>query len=128
MYDFFCDATFILYKTSLCIQINLLMKRYTNKTAFILILFFAFACKDQIKDTYLVNEPIYMSYETLRSSFDVKSAEDIIQPGKIYFKDHLIFVNEYQRGIHVIDNVDPSNPVVLKFIELPGTLYLPQLI
>jgi hypothetical protein len=73
----------------------------------------------QIKDTYFVNEPVYLSYEDLRTSFDVKSAQDIIQPGKLYFKDQLIFVNEYQKGIHVVNNADPANPQVIKFIELP---------
>jgi hypothetical protein len=33
-------------------------------------------------------------------------------------------VNEYQQGIHIIDNSDPSNPVNLKFIEIPGNVDL----
>ena len=45
-----------------------------------------------------------------------------MQSGKIYFKDHYIFVNEYQKGIHVIDNEDPRNPQIIKFIEIPGNV------
>jgi hypothetical protein len=90
----------------------------------VLISFLAFSCKDKITDTYMVNEPVYLSYEELRSSFNVKSAQDIIQAGKLYFKDNQIFVNEFQEGIHVINNEDPSHPVILKFIELPGNVDL----
>jgi hypothetical protein len=84
----------------------------------------SYSCKDKIQDTYMVNEPIYLSYADLRSSFHVKSADEIIQPGKIYYKDHFIYVNEYQKGIHVIDNTNPSDPQNLKFIEIPGNVDL----
>lgn len=83
-----------------------------------------FGCKDKIEDTYVVNEPEYMSYNDLRSSFEVKDGQEIIQPGKLYFKDHFIFVNEYQKGIHVVDNTDPAYPQVIKFIEIPGNVDL----
>ncbi|WP_029510550.1 LVIVD repeat-containing protein [Marinilabilia salmonicolor] len=80
------------------------------------------SCSDQIEETYTVNTPEYLSYEDLRSSFALKSAEAIRQPGKFYFKDDFIFINEYQKGIHVVNNADPSNPEVLSFIEIPGNV------
>ncbi|MBN2523799.1 MAG: hypothetical protein JXB24_11040 [Bacteroidales bacterium] len=84
----------------------------------------AFSCKDKIEETYMVNAPVYLSYDELRSPLNVKSAQDIIQPGKLYFKDNFIYVNEYQEGIHVIDNQDPANPQIVKFIEVPGNVDL----
>ena len=63
-----------------------------------------------------------MSYSDLRNSFSLKSGEDIVQPGKIYFKDNFIFINEYQKGIHVINNADPSNPEFITFMEIPGNI------
>ncbi len=81
-----------------------------------------FSCKDQIEETYIVNTPEYLSYTDLRNSFTVKSEEIIHQPGKIYFKDNFIFINEYQKGIHVINNEDPSNPEQIAFIEIPGNV------
>ncbi len=80
------------------------------------------SCSDKIEETFKVNSPVYMTYNDLRSSFKVAEAQDIIQPGKIYFKDNYIFVNEYQKGIHVINNQDPNNPVIEKFIEIPGNV------
>ena len=65
-----------------------------------------------------MNEPVYMSYNELRGTLKVAGGQEIIQPGKIYFKDNIIFVNEYQKGIHVIDNSDPASPVIMKFIEI----------
>ncbi len=83
-----------------------------------------YSCQDVIEETYTVNTPEYMTYDDLRSSFSVKSGQDIIQSGKIYFKDNYIFVNEYQEGIHVVNNADPSNPTTIAFIEIPGNVDL----
>ncbi len=80
------------------------------------------SCQDKVEETYTVNTPIYMTYDNLRTSFKVSDGKEIIQSGKIYFKDSYIFVNEYQKGIHVVDNTDPSNPQVAKFIEIPGNV------
>ena len=80
------------------------------------------SCKDRITETYVVNEPIYMSYEELRTSVKASEAEEIYQPGKIYFKDNYIFINEYQKGIHIVDNSDPSSPEVIIFIDIPGNV------
>lgn len=41
--------------------------------------------------------------------------------GKIYYKDNLIYVNERNKGFHVIDNSDPTNPTPLKFIQVYGS-------
>jgi hypothetical protein len=99
------------------------------KTAMRIIALLAFpalliSCKDKIEQVYTVNEPVYLSYNDLRNSFKVADGQQIIQPGKIYFKDNFIFVNEYQKGIHVIDNTDPESPQIIKFIEIPGSVDL----
>ena len=80
------------------------------------------SCKDKIEEIYTVNEPVYLSYNELRNSFKVAEGQDIIHPGKIYFKDNYIFVNEYQKGIHVVDNSNPESPQIIKFIDVPGSV------
>jgi len=89
--------------------------------SFAVILMFS-SCKDQLEQSYIVNNPEYMSYSDLRTSFHVKSAQIIHKPGKIYFKDDYIFVNEYQKGIHVINNSNPRDPQKVSFIEIPGNV------
>jgi hypothetical protein len=81
-----------------------------------------FSCKDKTEEVYTVNEPVYMSYDQLRNSFKVAGGQEIIHPGKIYFKDNYIFVNEYQKGIHVVDNSNPESPQIIKFIDIPGSV------
>lgn len=90
----------------------------------LIILLVLASCQDTITRTYQVNTPVYMSYDDLRTSFKSTSAQEIIQSGKIYFKDDFIYVNEFQKGIHIIDNSDPENPENLKFIEIPGNVDL----
>lgn len=83
---------------------------------------FASACTDQVFETFNANSPVYLSYENLRSAVKMSSARDMNNPGKIYFKDQYIFINEKMQGIHVYDVNDPKNPVNKGFIEIPGNV------
>jgi hypothetical protein len=66
--------------------------------------------------------PKLMAKEDLANSIKVGPARDLSKPGKIYTKGTLLFVNEKYEGVHVINNADPSNPVKLGFIEVPGCI------
>lgn len=63
-----------------------------------------------------------MSFSEFRTSFKKSDAEDIKQPGKIYFKDNFLFVNEQGKGIHVIDNSNPAEPQIIAFYEIVGNV------
>lgn len=65
-------------------------------------------------------EPVYMSFEDLRASVASQEPHELSSPGKIYFKDNYIYINEVGKGIHVIDNSDPANPRPQRFINIPG--------
>jgi len=79
-------------------------------------------CQEKVVDRYLVNVPVYMDRNEFKNSVKVSGSTDIVRPGKIYFKDDLIFINEALKGIHVINNSDPSAPVFVSFIEIPGNV------
>lgn len=83
-------------------------------------------CNDKVEITrkYTVFEPVYLSIEDLRSSFDIQPPDSIKKPGKIYLYENYIFINEYGKGIHIIDNADPSNPRIKQFINIPGNFDL----
>lgn len=66
--------------------------------------------------------PIYLSYDDLRRGIDAEEPSQITRTGKIYLMGTWVYVNEVGEGIHVIDNVDPSNPVVAAFIPIPGNV------
>ncbi len=63
-----------------------------------------------------------MSFDELRNSVKPMPATDLKDIGKIYYKSPYIFVNEVNKGIHVIDNTDPSSPQNITFINIPGNI------
>jgi len=99
-----------------------------NKIKSLLTLFILTAvmpgCMDKTteKITYTANVPVYMSYPEFRASFHVSEPVEISKPGKIYFKDNYLFVNEIEKGIHVIDNTNPADPKKIAFYDITGNV------
>ena len=80
-------------------------------------------CKDTVTEmvTYKINEPIFMSAETFRSSVKVNSVpQTIVNYGKMCFYQGYLYISESEKGIHIIDNRNPANPQIIGFIELLG--------
>jgi hypothetical protein len=101
------------------------MKNLLFRTITLVLLTAAFSgCKDNTFErvTYEANVPVYMSFSDFRSSFAKSEPQEIAMPGKIYFKDNFLFVNEYGKGIHVIDNSDPSDPKKIAFYKILGNI------
>ncbi len=73
------------------------------------------------RDPYV---PIYMSYEELRQPLTIDRDRPLGENGKIYLYQDYLFVNEPNKGIHVFDNADPTQPVAMYFINLPGNVDL----
>jgi hypothetical protein len=90
-------------------------------TLFILLVTFN-SCLDEYTEVFTANSPVYMSYNDLRSAVKLTASRDLVNPGKIYFKDGYIFINEELKGIHIIDNSNPQNPENIGFIEIPGNV------
>ncbi|MCU0352550.1 MAG: hypothetical protein MUD08_02235 [Cytophagales bacterium] len=66
-------------------------------------------------------KPVYVSKENAGRIASLP-AQPLRQTGKIYSKDTLVFVNELNKGIHVINNKDPRNPQNIAFISIPGNV------
>lgn len=95
----------------------------TKNLLLIVIITLAFTgCQEKITDTYMVNMPVYMDRESFKKSVIVTDKQDIAEPGKIYFKDNYVFINEALKGIHVINNINPADPVFVSFISIPGNM------
>ncbi|MDP3432967.1 MAG: hypothetical protein Q8T04_08395 [Bacteroidota bacterium] len=88
----------------------------------VIVLAFTSACTDKVFETFMANEPVYLSYEDLRSAVKMTVAREMNNPGKIYFKDQYIFINEKMKGVHVYDVSNPANPQNKGFIEIPGNV------
>ena len=98
------------------------MKSIRNIFLLTVFLLAIFSCADKYTEEFTANKPIYLSYEDLRAAVKYTTATNLVNPGKIYFKDDLIFISEEFAGVHIIDNTDPSNPENIGFIEIPGNV------
>lgn len=82
-----------------------------------------FGCPDD-GDVFLSEsryEPIFLDRLSFEASVKTKNSLAIGTSGKIYLKDNLLFINELNKGFHIYDNSDPSNPKAIKFLEAPGS-------
>ena len=64
--------------------------------------------------------PIYAEIETW-DKITTLPAQNIQNLGKIYYKDQFIYVNERNRGIHIINNMNPKNPFPVHFVQVLGS-------
>jgi hypothetical protein len=80
--------------------------------------------KDSCKKayTYTYFQPVYKTTAEVKANIKNNAPREIEKPGKLYIKDNYIFLNDIDKGIHVIDNSNPSNPQKLAFIDIPGTM------
>jgi len=72
--------------------------------------------------TYVKPNDVFKTYEEIRVPVTTEPAQEMVNPGKIYAYGDYLFVNEYLRGIHVIDNSNPSNPTNISFISVNGSI------
>lgn len=81
------------------------------------------SCSDNVSETvtYKINEPVFMSVQDFRSAVKVSNhPEQIENYGKICFYEGFMYISEAGKGIHIIDNRNPSLPKNIGFIELLG--------
>jgi hypothetical protein len=101
------------------------MKNIIKFAAFLFVMMAALtACQDRTTQliTYEANVPVYMPFSEFRASFEKSAPVEISHPGKMYFKDGYLFVNEYGKGIHIIDNSNPASPKKVAFYEIMGNV------
>jgi hypothetical protein len=94
----------------------------TKNIFFLFILLFAASCQDKITENYTMLEPVYMNYDEFRASVKDGDPQEIVSPGKIYMWKNYILINQPEKGIHVIDNSNPENPVAVNFINILGNI------
>ena len=78
--------------------------------------------RDTVTETkkFTLYTPVYTLKSTVLASINGDPATAIVQPGQLYLKGSFIYVNDVSKGIHVIDNSDPSHPVQTAYLNLPG--------
>jgi len=80
-----------------------------------------FACNQNDEVDTVINglKPVYATLPELQNIYAGPpiATESL---GKIYAKPPYIYLNDGLKGVHVVDNSDPSNPVKVGFIHIPA--------
>lgn len=97
------------------------MKKQRHLLVLSSLLFILNSClKDTGKVSFNKFTPIYKTTAQVRASIKSDAPQSIVSPGKIYYYNNTIFLNEKGKGVHIIDNTNPANPVNKGFINIPG--------
>lgn len=80
--------------------------------------------KDNCTRTYTLYTPVYKTLTQVRQEMNSSAARTLENPGKIYIYGNYIFLNEQEKGIHIIDNTNPASPKNIAFINIPGNVDL----
>lgn len=94
----------------------------TNPILLILIVSLSlFTCNNNVnEDLITVAIPEFVSKSAFRTMVDIIAPQPITKAGKIYAYGNYIFVNDVNKGIHIIDNTDPESPIAITYIFIPG--------
>jgi hypothetical protein len=91
-----------------------------------LLFLFPGCIKDHVKKTetytYTISTPVYKTRAEVFASLNGNITEPVQTAGKLYIKDRYIYLNEVEKGIHIIDNIDPSGPKQVAFLNIPGNM------
>ncbi|MEL6388999.1 MAG: hypothetical protein AAFQ02_02480 [Bacteroidota bacterium] len=90
----------------------------------ITIIFLSSCAEDSCESTfsYQVYEPVYKTRDELSADVKYAANRPLESPGKIYYYNRYILINERNEGVHVIDNSDIRNPQRIGFLEIEGNL------
>ena len=78
--------------------------------------------KDNCTSRYTYWVPVYKTKAEARANIKNNPSKEISKPGKIYIRGNYIYLNEIDKGIHIIDNSNPSSPKNIAFIDIPGNM------
>lgn len=96
-----------------------------KSSLFCLIALFMMACSDTIEEyiTYEKQTPIFVTVAEFRNKpIGAEAPHALKDVGKIYTYNQYLFVNERGKGIHIIDNSNPSAPIQIKFLNIVGNV------
>lgn len=90
------------------------------QTLWVVPLLLFISCNNRPQDVEVEGyKPVYMSYEEINQPISTQNSTGLKNPGKIYYYNNYILVSDNGQGVHIIDNVNPANPVFKTFIKIP---------
>lgn len=87
-------------------------------------LFFQSCFKDRCtrEVTHVKTTPVYKTLSEIRADIQFEAARELQKPGKIYYYDNYLFINEQREGVHIFDNENPEQPIPIGFLSIPGNV------
>ena len=84
----------------------------------LLVPFLIFSCEEE---DFVVDglRPVYHDYDDF-SSIQSLGPQPIVELGKLITRGDYVFVNDVLRGIHVVDNTNPTLPEYIHFWQIIG--------
>lgn len=76
--------------------------------------------KDVGKRSYIAFTPITETTASLRAKVAAQSPKPVVDAGKLFLMGNYVFLNEKEKGIHIIDNSNPASPQNISYINIPG--------
>ena len=70
--------------------------------------------------TYKIYTPTYKSKAEALATINGNALRPVKDAGKISILGNFIYLNELDKGIHIIDNSDPGHPKQVAFLDIPG--------
>jgi hypothetical protein len=107
------------------IAMTRIFSSFSKITSLLIVMFFLAGCvKDKCTQTYKYFMPVYKTTAEVRANIKSNKARDIERPGKLFIQGDYIFLNEIDKGIHIINNGNPASPKNVAFIDIPGNVDL----
>ena len=97
------------------------MKRIWSIAA-LLMLFFQSCLKDNVSRKTTIYKPVYKTKDEVRANIKSSTPVELTAPGKIFYKDGYIFLNELYKGVHIIDVRNTASPKNIAFVNIPGAV------
>jgi hypothetical protein len=80
--------------------------------------------KDRVMTRTTVYRPVYKTKDEVRANIKSSNPIALTAPGKLFFKDGYVFLNELNKGVHIIDVRNPAAPANIAFVHVPGAVDL----
>lgn len=90
--------------------------------AFLCILAFTLLTSSDPAEGYYTYKPVFMKRAEMEKAVKAEQPRPMKVTGKIYVKDQYLLVNEKYKGIHIIDNSNPADPINIAFLHIDGCL------
>lgn len=99
------------------------MKTFNSFITFLLMALMALfsSCEKQEDpgELHTVAVPVTMSVAEFRASVKIEEPKSIEESGKIYSYGKYLFINDVNKGVHIIDNTNSRLPKKIKYLKIP---------